>query len=251
MGAQIALLLGNITLIVFITYTYFQNRKNIQEFSAIRFHIFGIAFLFFSALFEYLRFALTNKDTSDRAASLRFSILLFIIIFSVGSHIQTSKLMENGLKYKIVRNLAYSDGLTNLGNRTAFLEQLDNYSKSKLTSLGIVFLDVNNLKVINDQKGHEVGDYLLKTASDIIQNSFDKFGKSYRIGGDEFCVLIENDHLQSVYESALQEFEQLIADANQDNPLGVEIYIAHGFCICTEMTREKIDEVINQADCKM
>ena len=181
--------------------------------------------MFFSALFEYLRFALTNKDTSDRVASLRFSILLFIIIFSVGSHIQTSKLMGNGLKYKIVRNLAYSDGLTNLGNRTAFLEQLDNYSKFKLTSLGIVFLDVNNLKVINDQKGHEVGDYLLKAASDIIQNSFGKFGKSYRIGGDEFCVLIENDHLQSVYESALQEFEQLIADANKDNPLGVEIYI--------------------------
>lgn len=248
LGAQIALLTGNITVIAWILYTYVRNRKNKREVSPLILHMIGVSLLFFTAMSEYLRYSYTSSDTADRAELLRLGMFLFIIFFSAGSHIQTSRLVEKGLKYSIVSNLAYSDGLTNLGNRTAFLEQLDAYSKSHLPSLGVVFLDINNLKIVNDQKGHEMGDILIKEASDIIRNSFGKYGKCYRIGGDEFCVLLENENLKSIYEAALEDFRQLIVQTNENDSYSLEIQIAQGFSICTDTTREKIEETINQAD---
>lgn len=248
LGAQIALLVANIIVITWIFYVYFHNRKEKQEISPLILHMIGVALLFFSALSEFLRYAYTSSDTMDRASSLRLSILLFIIIFSIGSRIQTSKLLEKGLKYSIVSKLAYLDGLTNLGNRTAFLEQLDTYSNSHLPALGVVFLDINNLKIVNDQKGHDMGDVLIKEASVIIRNSFGKYGKCYRIGGDEFCVLLENENLQSVYEAALEDFRQLIIQTNENNTFEPEVNIAHGFSVCTELTRDNIESAIHQAD---
>lgn len=250
-GSQIALLAGNIVSIVWIFHIYFKNRKKNLEVSPLILHMIGVAVLFVFALSEYLRYSVTRADSMDRAASLRLSILLFIFFFSAGSHIQTSKLVEKGLKYSIVSNLAYSDGLTNLGNRTAFLEQIDVYCNSHLPQLGIVFMDINNLKMINDQKGHEMGDILIKEASVIINNSFGKSGKCYRIGGDEFCVFMEAENLQAAYEKALDEFKDSTMQFNRDNSYGLKIGIAHGFSICKELTKEKIEEAIDQADFSM
>lgn len=118
------------------------------------------------------------------------------------------KLVAQGAKYDIVKNLAYNDVLTGLGNRTSYLEKIkemtDNSSKA-----GIVFLDLNNLKKINDSYGHKVGDEYIISASKIIKNSFGRYGNSYRIGSDEFCVFIEGLDISSKFRRPTSSCTQI------------------------------------------
>lgn len=77
-----------------------------------------------------------------------------------------------------------TDTLTGCFNRT----RLDKY-KYTYSNYAILFIDVNNLKKMNDTFGHEAGDSLLKTASNKIKY-WSKFGDVYRIGGDEFMIVV-------------------------------------------------------------
>ena len=114
--------------------------------------------------------------------------------------------------------------------------------------LGIVYLDVNNLKIVNDKQGHEYGDELIKIAAKIIEDSFGKYGKAYRIGGDEFCVLLAGIDPKEKYENGLNIFKQLINEANAAKFYTYEVQIAHGFAECKEITGEKLEETIASAD---
>ena len=113
---------------------------------------------------------------------------------------------------------------------------------------GIVYLDVNDLKKVNDSQGHDIGDDLITIAAKIIEDSFGHFGKSYRIGGDEFCVLMEGTDLEEKYVRGLETFKQLVDETNQTKGHAFEVQIAHGFAVCEEFTRGKIDEAIATAD---
>ena len=62
-------------------------------------------------------------------------------------------------------------------------------------SISLIFLDINGLKKINDIKGHEAGDNLIKTAANILKTVF-KDSYIFRAGGDEFVVVIEGEELQ-------------------------------------------------------
>ena len=213
--------------------------------------IAGLSFLWFFSIFETLRSL--NVDRMDRAGLIRVGMLIMCFCFATSSQMEAYKIVEQGLKYELMSKLAYSDGLTGLGNRTAYLEQLDEYadSESNIKSLGIIYLDVNNLKTVNDNQGHELGDDLIQMAAHIISDSFGHYGKAYRIGGDEFCVLMAGINIKEKYTKGLLTFKELIKEANLAKWYPYPIQIAHGFSICEEFTREKIDEAIAIADSEM
>lgn len=246
-GSQLALFVGNLTVVSWIVSVFIKFRKKKMDTTALGLYILGVGLLFATALGELVRYKYTSYDTMDRASSLRLGILLFIIFFGWGNQIQTSRLVKQGLKYDIVKELAYSDGLTSMGNRTSFQEKLSFYASSDVASIGIVFLDVNDLKLTNDTRGHEIGDKLLLEATSIIQNSFGKYGDCYRIGGDEFCVLMEGNDIESMYEEGRECFNKLI-EASHNNELDLNIQIAHGFTIGDATTVESIDNAIDIAD---
>ena len=203
------------------------------------------------SLFETFRSL--QVDRMDRAGLLRIGMLLLCVCFAIGSQIETYKIVEQGLKYDLISKLAYSDGLTGLGNRTAYLEQLEEYGQSpdEIIQLGIVYLDVNNLKTVNDNQGHDIGDKLIKISAKIIEDSFGCFGKAYRIGGDEFCVLLTGIDSEEKYAKGLQVFEQLIDETNGAESYMFDVQIAHGFAVCKEITTEKLEDTIAYADCQM
>lgn len=203
------------------------------------------------SIFETIRSL--NEDRMDRAGLIRIGMLVLCICFAIGSQVQTYKIVEQGLKYELISTLAYSDGLTGLGNRTAYLEQLEAYENNSegIRRFGIVYLDVNNLKVINDNHGHDAGDALIKGAAKIIEDSFGRFGKSFRIGGDEFCVLMTEGNLEKNYERGAEVFYNLVDEKNRAGSYIWTVQIAHGFTVCNELTKEKIEEAIAVADSKM
>lgn len=83
------------------------------------------------------------------------------------------------------------DGLTQVGNRNAMNEHLDNLTNGAEfppKKMGIVFADLNGLKFVNDSEGHDAGDKLLSKAAALLRIAFGDY-EIYRAGGDEFVVL--------------------------------------------------------------
>ncbi|MBQ4226038.1 MAG: GGDEF domain-containing protein, partial [Oscillospiraceae bacterium] len=94
------------------------------------------------------------------------------------------------------------DMLTQLKNRNAMNNRVDSFVTGESRypdSLGIVFADLNGLKAVNDNGGHEAGDRLLRRASEMLMSAFKGY-EIYRAGGDEFMVICA-----SVTQNELEE----------------------------------------------
>lgn len=251
-GAQLSMLLVDLALFSWVIIKVREMIISRRQMLSSILQLVGMCALWISGLAEMMVFV-QSGDIMDRAEYVRIGMLVFIVCLAVSSELETYRLITNGMKYDIISSLAYSDGLTGLGNRTAYLEKLEEYAggTTDVTQLGIVFLDVNNLKKVNDNQGHEKGDEMIRIASKIISDSFGKFGNAYRIGGDEFCVLMEGPSLQENYEKAHTEFKNLIDEANKAKWYTYEVQIANGFSICDVMDKQKIDEAVTEADTAM
>lgn len=96
-------------------------------------------------------------------------------------------------KFQLTRRLeilSYMDSLTGLQNRNSYTQYVSEYHKTPRGSVGVMFLDLNGLKKINDTFGHGYGDQYIKMLADLLLERFDK-KEIYRISGDEFLVICE------------------------------------------------------------
>ncbi len=147
-----------------------------------------------------------------------------------------------------------TDGLTHVKNRVAFELKINSMqNKMDLDSslrFGIVVFDVNNLKRINDQLGHKVGDEYIINACTLICKTY-KHSAVYRIGGDEFVVILESDdynardELLSSISSKMEELQRA------DLPPAKRISIASGMAIYNSNEDSKVTDVFKRADAKM
>lgn len=117
-------------------------------------------------------------------------------------------------KAKQLEYLSYNDSLTGLSNRRCFNEIISRYQEKNETNLGLIVGDMNHLKHINDHYGHIVGDhYLAQVAAILKQCAITE--NVFRIGGDEFAILVENtniDELEQIMESIRHECDRYIFD---------------------------------------
>ena len=98
---------------------------------------------------------------------------------------------------KEMKQLAHSDKLTGLKNRDAFYDQLDQLliesERKNISQLkAVLFCDLDNFKLVNDTYGHDVGDLVLKEAANRMRSCLRKSDFVFRLGGDEFTVIIRN-----------------------------------------------------------
>lgn len=95
--------------------------------------------------------------------------------------------------------LATSDALTGLANRRHAMEIMETMvtrAHRKGEPLGVIMLDVDFFKKVNDRYGHPVGDMVLKKVAQILQGSAREYDLVARIGGEEFLVLCDNSTIQ-------------------------------------------------------
>lgn len=100
-------------------------------------------------------------------------------------------------KYLQVEQMSYRDSLTKLYNRRGFFnyaQRLINLSHRLDIPVGLIFLDVDGLKSINDQYGHESGDVVLEVVGSSIAEVVRESDIAARLGGDEFVLLAQMDH---------------------------------------------------------
>lgn len=152
-----------------------------------------------------------------------------------------------------INNLAYQDGLTGLGNKTAYndeIARLDARIEQACPAFAVVVLDINNLKRVNDSCGHEAGDQMILDAVSIIRQVFGD-NKIYRIGGDEFVVILEPPYLE-LWRRYLDTL-----DAGTESFLSEEgkyeggVSIARGIAVFDRETDHGYMDVFRRADAAM
>lgn len=121
-------------------------------------------------------------------------ILIFVLLLLAGIVISMTDNVRFKTEMLVFQRLAKEDRLTGLKNRMAFEEYLTELQTkaAAFENVALIFLDLNQLKLVNDCHGHNAGDELLIASARCIQNTFGAEGNCFRIGGDEFCAIIEN-----------------------------------------------------------
>lgn len=150
-------------------------------------------------------------------------ILKTISLF-ISNHIEKSTLLSQ------LESLSYTDKLTDLYNRNFFNDYTNKMSEAK--DLGIIFADVNSLKLANDRLGHEYGDLLIKCCAKVLSDSINGF--CFRLGGDEFIIFCE--HISDIdFEKNLEILDNMMLYCGD-----VHISIGSSWCSYTKNVKDEI-----------
>lgn len=173
---------------------------------------------FYTPLYNYLG----NVFPDD--LRMRFPFIYLVVLVFAGVVV-----LENDMEAKLSSIHTYIDDLTGLSNRSYYNLYVGYMQRQGLTEKDIVVvsLDVNSLKSVNDELGHNYGDQLLKGAGEAIENAFKNAELIGRIGGDEFIVIsYENE------ESIKESFKQLEnACSNWNNDKINSLSISKGYAL--------------------
>ena len=155
---------------------------------------------------------------------------------------------------EVIRSHAYIDGLTGMNNRTSYMEYLqileDKILHNPELIFSVVVFDINQLKMINDELGHDFGDKLIVTIADTIHRVFGG-NRIYRVGGDEFvAILDEPDPSQKI-----TMVKELVAKQNEESPIfddpNFEIGISIGYATYNPDIDRDYSDVFHRADSAM
>ena len=157
-----------------------------------------------------------------------------------------------------IRHLAFYDQLTGLPNRRLLFDRLDQSlsSTSRHKREGaLLFLDLDNFKILNDTLGHDKGDLLLQQVAERLSACVREGDTVARIGGDEFVVMIEDlsENAQEAATQAKTAGEKILNTLNDTYQLGNHSYrntASIGITLFANY-RETVDELIKQADLAM
>lgn len=133
------------------------------------------------------------------------------LVRELQNEIEERKEKEDRLNY-----LSFHDSLTGLFNRRCFEQEMIRIEGGVYGACGIVICDVDGLKFVNDTMGHKAGDLLLIKAAEIIRKAFGPSGTVFRIGGDEFAVLLPDTDAAFI-KGAEREVKHLVRSYNAAN----------------------------------
>ena len=110
-------------------------------------------------------------------------------------------------KNKKLDKLVMIDPLTKVGNRNLLKFEMRKQFEEAIRenrNFGLLLIDIDNLKVINDSKGHKEGDRVIKSTAEVIKKNTRNIDTICRIGGDEFVVITSNSDLEDVHTIGLK-----------------------------------------------
>jgi diguanylate cyclase (GGDEF)-like protein len=148
---------------------------------------------------EYARRASRARFQATIGTASAIALLLLAFAFayrrSTQAHSEAEELAaENASMAEVNRKEAFTDALTELGNRRALIAALDQaLARAEQAPVALVLFDLDGFKQYNDAFGHQAGDALLRRLGERLLARFDGAAGTYRMGGDEFCLLAPLD----------------------------------------------------------
>lgn len=173
-------------------------------------------------------------------------IVLFVVFLINAACIALYEQMQENANVKIYERMAYMDTMTGLGNRTAFLEENKNNAIFP-GMLSYIMMDANNLKKINDTQGHNRGDELIITIAKCMRNAVGHNGQCYRIGGDEFVIILKNKTAAET-EEILKQVRAAIDFADTQSDIPVSVAMGH---VWTDAEEKDLEALMHCADEEM
>ena len=137
-----------------------------------------------------------------------------------------------------------TDSYTKVFNKNKYEEMITKYYPV-VDRLAVIFFDLNNLKKVNDELGHAMGDYIIETLASTINSLSNDYRKVYRIGGDEFVKVLENP-VEGEAEEMIAVTQSKLNLHNETGP--IKISSAMGFAYGHG---SNVLEVVKEADAKM
>lgn len=187
----------------------------------------------------FVMLCLKNKTGSVLTIDLADSIVFALLGLASGIVVNNMKIKSYLLELKL-QELSSIDKLTNVRNRNAFEFERDSIGDS-YKYIGVAYIDVNGLHELNNEKGHDAGDEMLKYIAFEISNTFTT-ESTYRIGGDEFVAFAFNKSDDEV-KNSLKSMIERIEKRNYN--------VAVGFSSSYSVKHINVDSLINDAEKKM
>lgn len=171
--------------------------------------------------------------------------LLYPVIKSITSNITDYTQYAMSMK-----RLSETDGMTGLYNKNKYLQMMEE-EYPKMNQVAVVFWDINNLKIINDTLGHAEGDYVITNIAAAIKELAGEGRKAYRVGGDEFVMVIE-DPKEDEITSLMEQWKDSIEKRNSFSK--IKISAASGYALGAgrdiKEVAKKADEQMYQDKCE-
>lgn len=189
-------------------------------------------------------------ESYDRNFNFLSLGLLFVFLMVLGRQIYV--IQKNSRLVSEYRFLAYHDALTGLKNRASFNTELQCFldnAKKEDNLVGLLLIDLDRFKLVNDSHGHQIGDELLIKASDRLQNLLHSTHSLYRLGGDEFVVILprtKEEECIGISDKIIEEFSKsFFIDYHEitiSPSIGISVYPKNG---------ETTEQLLKQADSAM
>lgn len=195
-----------------------------------------------------LSFVSFYGNQKDYSVIMRLGMLAYALVLIC---ISVKKMMvsaEAQTKINVYKSLAYVDTMTRCGNRAAFDRAVNVLKKGEgLESwIGMAMIDLNGLKQINDSCGHGIGDKIIAGAGACIREAFEGLGEVYRVGGDEFLVILRGKKLEE------QEYRRRLAESlaayNESNKPVLDLACGLSFAA---PDKKDVDALYAEADRRM
>jgi diguanylate cyclase (GGDEF)-like protein/PAS domain S-box-containing protein len=164
----------------------------------------------------------------------------------------TRDVTESTRTEEMIRYLAYHDTLTGLANRVLLQQELQReltLSERHGDTLGVVFVDLNRFKPVNDTYGHTVGDHVLREIADRLAASVRETDVVARLGGDEFVIVLPRLSQRSDIEVVGTKVQDAVS-----RPIlagGHEIHLTCSVGLAIHEKGETVDELLTRADLAM
>ena len=226
---------------------FYQHRK--QHLFQNLYHNIGILCLSCGTLLDVLLLWFGNAP--ETSFFTRIGVLLFLLMEAIQVTIRLMSNYQEGVRTQLLSRLAYHDGLTDLLNRTSYMEELKKLDESHNFHVLLALYDVNNLKYVNDTYGHQKGDEMIRRVADALREHLGPLGKCYRIGGDEFVFLSTVPDPEKEFLKYQKEFEASLGTLKLPDGTERPITVAMGYSILSHNMSRSMDDIVQEADTKM
>lgn len=156
-------------------------------------------------------------------------------------------------KELMLHHIAYHDSLTNVHNRAYFIKYSDKViqvAKENNMRVGIIFSDLDKLKLVNDTFGHKYGDLALQRVSKIMPTIIKDEEGFFRMGGDEFVAIITDENIISSIDKICYEIEKEVCKQYIVDNKDISVGITSGYSIFPKDS-DNIENLLNIADRRM
>lgn len=212
------------------------------------YNMMAVALIGSIGFFIFAYFTLNNLNEKRFFISIIYVAMEILLCAGVSLYYRQYQQNEFYAKKELLR-IYSTDPLTKVGNRVKLENEADRWmefcSRHKL-DLALVLIDIDDMKKINDERGHLVGDVILYEAAQIMSNQLRKNDVCVRWGGDEFVLLLPKTNMEQARQLSLRIKE---AFANQD--VADNLRITCSFGIASMHKGDSLDLLVQQADTSM